>query len=75
VYSPLALTDPGPESMLQVTAGFTAPVTVAVNWLVPEGFMLEFAEETLTLTGIKVTVADANLVESIALVAVTDTVC
>jgi hypothetical protein len=61
---PVPLTD-------QVTAGFEVPVTVAVNCCVPPITTLAVAGEMPTVTGISVTVAEADRVGSTTDVAFT----
>ena len=77
VYTPEALTLPVPDGLIdQVTAEFEVLVSVAVNCAVCEEMSVMFAGLTLTeIGGLSVTVAEALLVLSAVLVAVTVTVC
>jgi hypothetical protein len=58
----------------QLTAVFEEPVTVAVNCCVPPALRLAVVGETLTATGLIVTVAEAAFVVSACEVALTVTV-
>jgi hypothetical protein len=70
VYNPEVDTDP--PVALQVTAVFVVPVTVAANCCVPPVWMAAEVGETDTATGaVTVIVAEADLVVSAALTAVT----
>ncbi len=62
-----------PPVVVQVTAVLVVPVTVAVNcWVAPvESGAVPGASDTATTAALTVTVADADFVESAALVAVT----
>src|SRR6202171_3092898 len=60
--------------MVHVTARLLPPVTVAVNCWVWETVRVAAAGETVTATGLSVTVALADLLVSATLVAVTVTV-
>lgn len=78
VYSPAALTLPLPAGLIdQLTLVFADPVTVALNCCVAPCPNVTVAGETLTVTGggFNVTVAEADLLLSAALVAVIVTAC
>src|ERR1700674_4807971 len=68
---------PAPDGLIaHVTAEFDVFVTVAVNCRVCDGMSVAEVGATLTATGgLRVTVADAVLLVSAVLVAVTVTVC
>ncbi len=71
VYRPEVLIVP--PVALQVTAVFVVPDTAAVNWSVAPVITEDDAAETLTATGATtVTEAEADLVGSTTLVAVTE---
>jgi hypothetical protein len=68
--------EPTAGEMDQVTAVLVVPVTVAVNCCCWEAFRVAVAGDTETPTvGCKVITADADFVESAALVTVTVTLC
>ena len=70
MYNPVVDTDP--PVVLQVTAMFVVPVTVAANCCVPPVWTAAKVGEMDTATGAAtVTVADADFVVSAALTAVT----
>ena len=76
LYKPVGEIDPTPEGVMdQVTAVLLLFVTVAANCWVWESNRLLVAGVTLTATGFNVTVAEADLVGSVTLVAITLTVC
>src|SRR5579863_8351006 len=75
VYKPLLDSVPANGLMLQVTAVLLVPVTVAVNCCWPFAVRVAVDGLTDTVTGLRVTVAVADLVVSATLVAVMVTVC
>src|ERR1700741_3810777 len=75
LHKPLVVSVPTDGFMLQFTAVLLVPVTVAVNCCWPLAIRVADAGLTDTVTGLSVTVAVADFVESAALVAVTVIVC